>query len=165
MNTIPVALFRNRAEAEPIHRRLTDAGIFSQIRQERWLQKLWFVSKAAAGIRLEVPVRQFERTEQLLSAWDEESDRMLQRAIHCPACKSLLVDYPQFARNSVITNFAAGLLAEVGLLERDYYCEHCHYTWAKEKSGTKQRHHVAPFYFIEGMEQDASATGERETRS
>jgi len=160
MNTIPVALFRNRAEAEPIQRRLAHAGIPSHIHEELWLQKLWFVSKDAAGVHLEVPAEHFELTEKLLASWDKQPQQDLKQAVHCPACKSLLVDYPQFARNSVITNLAAGLLAEVGLLERDYYCEHCHYTWPKQASA-KPRQHLAPFYFIEGMDQKTPKTAAR----
>ena len=158
MNTIPVALFRNRLQAEPVQRRLAQAGVQSRIHEELWLQKLWFISKAAAGVRLEVPVEHFERAEELLALWDNQPEAGLQQAVHCPACKSLLVDYPQFARHSVIPNLAAGLLAEVGLLERDYYCEHCHYTWPKESAPGKPRQHLAPFYFIEGMEPKPSAT-------
>jgi hypothetical protein len=156
MNTIPVALFKNRSEAEPIKRRLAKVGIPSKIHEELWLQRLWFVSKAAAGVRLEVAVEHFERTEQLLAEWDRQPEQALQQAVHCPACKSLQVDYPQFARNSVTTNVAAGLLAEVGLLERHYYCEHCHYTWPKESPPSRPRPHLAPFYFIEGMQPKTS---------
>lgn len=151
MNSIPVALFSNRSQAEPLQQRLVQKGIPAHLHDELWLQKLWFVSKEAAGVRLEVDADQFERAEELLLGWDK-SEGALRNAIRCPECKSLLVDYPQFARNSVITNIAAGLLAETGLLERDYYCEHCHYTWPKQtKARLHPRQHLAPNFFIEGI--------------
>jgi hypothetical protein len=158
MNRIPVALFPNRTQAEQVRQRLAEAGITAELHEELWLQKLWFVSKDAAGVRLEVAADQFERAEALLASWDTPAGA-LREAIHCPECKSLLVDYPQFARNSVMTNIAGGLLAEVGLLEKDYYCEHCHYTWPKER-GTPHRNrpHLAPYYFIEGVQKTTTLT-------
>ena len=41
------------------------------------------------------------------------------------------VDFPQFTEKSFITNLAIGLVAGLGLVEKDYYCEHCHCMWPK----------------------------------
>jgi hypothetical protein len=115
------------------------------------LQKLWFVSKEAAGARLAVAAEHFEQAEKLLLAWDL-ADGSLKQAIRCPECKSFRVDYPQFARNSVMTNMAAGVAAELGLVEKDYYCQKCHFTWPKEQSArARKRSHTAPYYFIEDV--------------
>jgi hypothetical protein len=57
----------------------------------------------------------------------------------------------------VLTNMAAGLVAELGLVEKDYYCEQCHYTWPKETSApARKRLNMAPYYFIEDVENRAS---------
>src|SRR5215471_4425188 len=155
MNRIPIALFNSRESAQPIQMRLVQAGIAAEIHEELGLQRFWFVSKGAAGVRLEVPARDFERAERLLLLLDAEG--ALAEAIRCPECKSLLVDYPQFAKNSVFTNLAAGFVAELGLVEKDYYCETCHYTWPKAKQGPpRHREHMAPNYFIEGVERPKS---------
>ena len=153
MMRMPVAIFSSRTKAEPLQKRLAEAGIQAEIHDELRLEKLWFVSKPGAGVRLEVPAIQFERAEQLLLDWDR-SEGTLREAIHCPECRSLLVDYPQFTRKSMLTNLAMGLAAELRLVEKEYYCQVCHYTWPKE--GTKPRRdrpHMAPYYFIEGIEQ------------
>lgn len=152
MNRIPVALFQSRAQAEPVQQRLAQAGVAAEIHEELWLQKLWFVSKQSAGVRLEVAAEHFGRAEALLHSWDTPAGALAE-AVRCPECKSLLVDYPQFARHSIITNIGLGLAAEVGLVEKDYYCEHCHYTWPKEDSRPARiRTHLAPYYFIEGIQ-------------
>ncbi len=157
MNSIPVALFPKRSQAEPLQQRLIRSGIPAQIQEELWLQKLWFVTKEAAGVRLEVAADQFAKAVELLLTWDK-TEHALRDAVRCPECKSLLVDYPQFARNSVMTNIAVGLLAETGLLERDYYCEQCHYTWAKQSAAPRHtRKHLAPYYFIEGLPPGSTA--------
>jgi hypothetical protein len=153
MSRIPIALFKDCAKAEPIQHRLAEAGIAAEIHDELRLEKLWFVSKPDCGARIEVPANQFERAEQMLVEWDA-SEGALRDAIHCPECKSLRVDYPQFTRKSLLTNLAMGVAAEVGLVEKDYYCEDCHFTWPKE--GTKPRRdrpNMAPYYFIEGVDQ------------
>jgi predicted Zn-ribbon and HTH transcriptional regulator len=152
MNTIAVALFSHRAKAEPIQKCLLEAGIRAEIHDELRLEKLWFIAKVGSGSRLEVPVDQFERAEQLLVGWDA-AKAALSDAIRCPECKSLRVDYPQFTRKSLLTNLAVGLAAEVGLVEKEFYCQDCHYTWPKEGSKPRRdRPNMAPHYFIEGVE-------------
>jgi transposase-like protein len=163
MNRIPIALFSSREQALPIQQRLVQAGIVAEIHEELGLQRLWFVSKQAAGARLEVLASQVEWAEKLLAAWDGADDGALAKAIRCPECKSLRVDYPQFAHNSVMTNVAAGIVAELGLVEKDYYCEHCHYTWPKsESTPIRHRSHLAPNYFIEDIEPAAASPGARQ---
>jgi hypothetical protein len=152
MERMRVALFSNRESAEAILRRLSDAGMAAHLTEKPAMPRLWLVSAASVGVRIDVPADQFERSEQLLLAWDA-AENALRNAIRCPECKSLRVDYPQFARHSVLTNFGLGLVSEIGLVERDYYCEDCHFTWPKEGTRSRGRHNMAPYYFIEGIEQ------------
>jgi len=158
MNTMPVALFSDRVKAEPVCQHLAQAGFTATLNEAPPLSKLWFVSDRKGGIRVEVPEDQYNRAEQLLLDWDIVEGAMCQ-AIRCPECGSFRVDYPQYARHSLLTNLALGLLAELRLIERDYYCEDCHFTWPKEGfRARRQRPHLAPFYFIEGIEQTGIAS-------
>jgi len=126
---VRVALFDDRAAAGPIRQRLSHSGIPAEIQDEPGLARLWFVSKLSAGVRVEVPARLSEMAQELLLAWD--NDDALSAAIRCPECKSLQVDYPQITRKSFTTNLLIGLLTGLGLVEKDYYCEHCHCMWPK----------------------------------
>src|SRR5438094_2398265 len=149
MNRMPVANFSHRAKAEPLQRRLVESGLQAEIHDELRLEKLWFVSKPAAGVRLEVPAHQAERAHQLLLSWDA-AEHALREAIRCPECKSLRVDYPQFTRKSMLTNLAMGLMAKLRLIEKEFYCQDCHYTWPKEGTRpSRARPHMAPHYSIE----------------
>jgi len=155
MNRIPVATFGSRSTAEPLQRRLLEAGIPAEIHDELKLEKLWFASKDRSGARLEVPAEQFERAYQLLLDWDA-ADGALREAVRCPECKSLRVQYPQFTRRSLIPNLVVGTLAAIGQIEKQYYCDDCHFTWPKQ--GTKPsalRPNMAPYYFIDGVEQSS----------
>lgn len=50
------------------------------------------------------------------------------RAVRCPECGSLRVEYPQFSRKTLMGALPSAL-ATAGLIERDFYCEVCHFTW------------------------------------
>lgn len=153
MENMCVALFSNEQKAEPIRARLEKAGIHAKIPKGLELEKLWFVSKKQMGARIEVPGEEFERAEQMLLDWDE-TEGALREAIRCPECRSLRVGFPQAAQHSILTNLAMGVGAEVGLVEKDYYCEDCHFTWPRAGSRPRRdRPHMAPYYFIEGVEQ------------
>jgi len=156
-------MFGVRAKAESIRRRLEQVGIPAEIHVELGLEKLWYISKAGAGPRIEVPMEDFERANRLLLDWDA-AEGVLRDAIRCPECKSLRVLYPQFAIHSLLTNLALGLTAKLGLFEKHYYCEACHYTWPKQGARPRRdRPNMAPYYFIEGIEQTPLMEQERQS--
>jgi hypothetical protein len=147
MSAMPILLFSHAARAEPVKNRLQQSGISAEVHDQVRLERLWFTSKTQAGAHLEVPSEQFERACQLLYQWDKEG--VLDQAVRCPECNSFRVDYPQFTRKSFIPNVLLGLAASVGMIEKDYYCQDCHYTWPKnERIFPGNRPHSAPSYFL-----------------
>lgn len=142
--------FTQAAEAEPLKRRLNEAGISATVHDNLRLEKLWFVSKKETGAHIEVPAEQFERACNLVTEWHQQGGSP--GALTCPKCNSFRIEYPQFTRKSFIPNVLLGLAASIGIVEKDYYCQDCHYTWPKDPSmRQKTRPHSAPAYFIEGM--------------
>ena len=153
MNRIAVALYRDRSKAQVLQRRLIEAGFDATLNDKRQLRTLWFVSREKDDVRVEVPCEQFARAENCLVDWSA-AEGPLDGAIRCPECRSLRVQYPQYAQNSLLTNLAMGLLAELRALEKQYYCEDCHFAWPRDGyRARRDRPHSAPFYFIEGVEQ------------
>src|SRR5215475_11146671 len=151
MERMPVTLFSNRDKAEAIRKRLAQAGFDQSIAERSLLEKLWFVGKGECRVSLEVVADQFDRAEKVLLEWDAAEG--LPGAIRCPECKSLHVQYPQFARHSFLTNLMLGFAAAVGVVEKEYYCENCHFTWPNEGvRPLRKMAHLAPYYFIEGIE-------------
>jgi hypothetical protein len=150
MNTISIALFSHRSDAEPFQRRLSEAGIPGEIRD----------CASMNGAHIEVPADQFERAYKLMLDWDA-TEGGLPGAIRCPECRSLRVEYPQYTHKSALPNLLVGLLANIGAMRKEFYCHDCHFTWPKE--GTKPsrvRPNMAPYYFIDGVAQ----THQPETR-
>ena len=151
MNAMPIVLFSDAAKAEPLKNRLKQSGISAEVHDELHLEKLWFINRKQAGAHIEVPSGQFERACRLLDDWDKEG--ALNEAVRCPECHSFRVDYPQFTRKSFIPNVLLGLAATIGVVEKDYYCQDCHYTWPKNGNRLpRNRTHSAPSYFIEGLD-------------
>jgi hypothetical protein len=129
----PVVTFHDCATAEPVRKRLARAGIAAEV--EELFEKLWFVSREEADVQITVPVDQLDRAQELLLEWDA-IEGILRQAIRCPECGSLQVHYPQFAHRSLIPNLLLGFSARIGLVDKEYYCENCHYMWPKD--GTKR---------------------------
>ena len=153
MNRFPVALFPSSAKAEPIKQQLRSSGFAAEAHEEGWLCAFWFVNKHKCGVHLDVPADQFERAERFLLEWDAR-EHALNEAIRCPECGSLHILYPQFARHSILTNLAIGVAAQFGIVEKQFYCEDCHFTWPRQGTRpSRNRPHQAPYYFIEGIEQ------------
>jgi hypothetical protein len=149
MKRIRVALFPDRSAAATVQERLQHAGIPVNIHEGLGLARLWFVSKSTASVRLEVPAEREDQARQLLLAWDA-SEGALSRAVRCPECGSLRVDFPQFARRSLLTNLALGLVAELGLVKKEYYCQYCHCLWPRPgETPVRPRRHTAPQHFLE----------------
>jgi hypothetical protein len=162
MNRLPVAIHGQRAKAEPLMQRLKSAGIHAELHDELRLEKLWESDQRAPFVRLEVRAEQFERACHLLHEWDR-ADGALRDALRCPECKSLRIAYPQFTRKFFLPNLMMGVFSRLGFMEKEFYCEECHFTWPLE--GTKPRRdrpNMAPYYFIEGIEQTRAPEPRRE---
>jgi hypothetical protein len=127
MKMVNEATFNEPEDAEPLRKRLEAAGIHTDIQDERNLQRYWFISDPLAGVHLRVERGHLEKADALLHQWDS-AEGVLKSAVHCPACDSPRVDFPQFTRKFVSPAFYAVLCA-LHLFERKFYCNDCHYTW------------------------------------
>lgn len=142
MNTISIALFHCRSDAEPLQKRLSEAGIQAKAHD----------CFSIKGARIEVPADEFERAHKLLVDWDAEG--ALRNTIRCPECHSLRIEYPQYTHKSSLPNLLVSALVNMHAIRKEFYCYDCQFTWPKE--GTKPsriRPHMAPYYFIDGVPQ------------
>jgi hypothetical protein len=121
------ATFNEPEEARPLCERLEAMGIHAEVKDERNLQKYWFMAEPLAGVHLRVDRHDYERAHQLLTNWDA-ADGALKHAIHCPECGSSRIEFPQFTRKFISPSFYA-VLCKLRLFEKKFYCEECHLTW------------------------------------
>jgi hypothetical protein len=153
MDTMTVATFNDAAKAQPLKHRLDEAGLPAEIHNESLMERLWFVAHPLAMIKVTVHARDFEKALGLLRGWNTPGGPLI-GAIRCPDCGSFRVQYPQYAAKSFLPN-VIGLLAVVGAIKREFYCQDCHYTWPRQGAKrSKVRPHMAPYYFLEGIPQD-----------
>ena len=156
-----MALFPDSISALSVRDRLIESGVSAEVHYDVLVQRLWFISKKAAGVRVDVPCDQLERATLLMRKWVSTS-KGPRDAIRCPECKSWRVDYPQYTPKSFLTNLAIGLMAEFHVIERQYYCEECHCMWSKPEAGShRARSHQSPNYFIEGIQHRGGEPGSR----
>jgi len=128
---ISIASFNDKEAAEKLAARLREAGYDSEVFDESMEQK-WhlFQLQPHAHMRVRVPDATSQQALQQLRDW-EGTEPTLAAAVHCPECGSTCVEYPQFSRKTLLGALPA-LAAAAGVIERDYYCESCHFTWPAE---------------------------------
>lgn len=129
MNTVTVATFNDPEKAQPLKNRLVQAGIQTEVVDEKNLQHVGFASESLAGIRVRVPKADFEKALLLLKQWEPEG--VLRDAVRCPKCKSSRIQYPQMTRKFVLPALLRIGIA-LGIFKKQFYCEDCQYTWGIE---------------------------------
>jgi hypothetical protein len=128
---ITIVSFNEREPADKLATRLRDAGFQAEVRDESQEQK-WklFNLYPRAHIQVLVPEAECDRALGQITDWDR-ADGALRQAQRCPECGSTRVEYPQFSRRTLMGSLPA-MLAATGVIERDFYCESCHFTWPAE---------------------------------
>src|SRR5689334_17279438 len=103
MEPVTVLTFNEPEQAEPLKRKLEEAGIPAAIYDERRLQRIFLCPESLAGIRLRVDKKDFERARALVCEW-HRADNAARDTIQCPECGSSRVQFPQFTRKFVLPN-------------------------------------------------------------
>ena len=127
---ITVATFNEREPAETIAARLREAGLSAEVYDESSEQK-WklFNLKPRAHLRVRVQMSEEAVALEYLRQW--AGDDALLSAVHCPECGSSRVEFPQFSRRTIMGALPAALAA-TGVIDQQFYCEGCHFTWPAE---------------------------------
>lgn len=151
MKTMTLATFKTVAQAQGLLNRLEEAHVAVWLHGGGILRRLWFVRRLKREVWLEVDEKDFQKSQRLLQELEKERGTTA-RVIHCPECHSSRVVFPQFTRKFFLPNLI-GLLAGLGLIRKKYYCEDCHYTWLPQPEKPDKRTHLAPYYFLEGVDE------------
>ena len=124
-----LAAFNEIEPAEALAARLRGSGIEASVRNESTQQnwQLWNL-EPRAHLQVHVPTPEENRALGLLMAWADEAGNPI-AAVRCPDCRSFKVEYPQFSRKTLLGALPSAMAA-AGVIDRSYYCESCHFTWA-----------------------------------
>lgn len=126
-----IVSFDALAPAEALSARLREAGYHAEIRDDSGEQK-WklFNMTPRAHIQIILPEEEADRAIEQTYEWDK-TDHVLAKAVRCPECASTRIEYPQFSRRTIMGAWPAALAA-AGVIEKDFYCNACQFTWPSE---------------------------------
>ncbi len=133
---ISIAAFDDEESAKALAARMDEEGIEAISSDDSVEQLLMFWNPHPRGEHhVLVPGQQLESALQWLRRLDA-SDPILSSAIRCPDCASTQVEYPQFSRKTIVGSLPA-IGAALGIIDRQFYCASCHFTWSPTETPRK----------------------------
>jgi predicted RNA-binding Zn-ribbon protein involved in translation (DUF1610 family) len=130
---VTIATFNEQSKGRHLRDRLQQAGVNADVIGEGHLQRVAFMSKPQANVKVKVDEKDFEKAQSLMVEW-EKSDPEIGTALRCPQCGSSEIEYPQLTRK-FLTPALASILFALKIFPKEFYCHSCHFTWpaAEEK--------------------------------
>lgn len=127
---VPIASFEESEPAKNLAQRLGEEGFGATTDNDAGEQLLRFCNPHPhAQWHVMVPPDKFDEALKRLKELDA-AEQVLRFAIRCPDCGSTEVEYPQFSRNTIVGAIVPAAAAALGLIERQFYCVACHFTWS-----------------------------------
>ena len=134
---VTIATFNEQSKAKHLRNRLQQAGIGAEIIGDSHLQRVAFMAKPQAHVKVRVEEDDFGKAHQLMREW-EASDPDVGAALRCPQCDSSNIEYPQMTRK-FLTPAIASVLFAMKIFPKGFYCHNCHFTWTTEPEGQISR--------------------------
>jgi hypothetical protein len=104
----------------------------ADVHNEGHEQAVRLVGAPQANAKVLVDEDDFGQAQKLMLEW-EPSDPDIGSALRCPNCQSPRIQYPQLPRKFPFIPGLASLLFATRLFPKQFYCEDCHNTWAKDQ--------------------------------
>lgn len=140
---ISVATFEDFNSGKALEAVFKHWGIEARTYNDRLLQLFLFLCPPRVTYRVQVRQNQFKMATDLMDK-EENTKRAVQKAIHCPSCGSLNVNYPQMTRKFILPTLLLHLGIIFRVIDHEAYCEFCHNTWnlPKEKPRPHKNAHA-----------------------
>ena len=121
-----VAVFENSTDGQFMAELLQNEGLEARTYDDKAFR--YFLFLRPPQITYRVQVRRDHETEaiEFLKA---RNPAVLGRAIHCPDCGSLHINYPQMTRRFILPTVLLHLGIIFRIIHHEAYCETCHFTW------------------------------------
>jgi DNA-directed RNA polymerase subunit M/transcription elongation factor TFIIS len=127
-----LAVFEKETDARELEATLRSRGFEARTHNDRGWQLLWFFAPPRATFRVQVGAKDAAAVHQYVAS-ESAAAFLAQRALHCPSCGSLKVQYPQMTRRFIMPTILMDFGILFRLVEHQAYCEECHYTWPLQK--------------------------------
>ncbi|HZI31340.1 MAG TPA: hypothetical protein VFF11_03305 [Candidatus Binatia bacterium] len=143
---VDVAMFEDLEAGRVLQTFLQDKGLEARTYDDKAFRYFLFLRPPRITYRVQVRKNQFEGATDLLLS---KAPAMLDKALHCPSCASLRVNYPQMTRQFVLPTVLLHLGIIFRVIEHQCYCENCQEMWTLPKDASLHRkvREVNPFPF------------------
>jgi len=140
---VNVAVFENDNDGRVLQTFLREKGIDARTYNDKLLQLALFLCPPRVTWRVQVRQDHFDRATH---AMDDAHPPILEKAIHCPSCGSLRVNYPQMTRKFFLPTVLLHMGIIFRIIEHESYCENCHMTWNLRPDAARKTHAPRPFF-------------------
>ena len=103
-------------------------GVEARTHIDKLLQLFLFLRPPRVTFRVQVRQRELRNAANLMNAEPGSTDK-LHKALHCPDCGSLRVEYPQMTRKFILPTVLLHLGIIFHVIEHECYCDSCHCIW------------------------------------
>ncbi|HEX3855683.1 MAG TPA: hypothetical protein VHY30_00110 [Verrucomicrobiae bacterium] len=125
---VNVAVFENLNDGQALEMFLKNHRLEARTYDDKLFRCFLFLRPPRITYRVEVRGNVFRAATELLDG-APEATAILQRAIHCPSCGSLSVQYPQMTRKFILPTVMLHLGIIFRIIHHEAYCESCHHIW------------------------------------
>lgn len=134
---VTIATYNEQGKAKHLRERLEQAGVSADVLGENALQRVAFMSKPQANVKVKVEEKDFEKAQKLMREW-ESVDPEIGSAVRCPQCGSAEIEFPQLTRK-FLTPALASVLFALKIFPKEFYCQKCQHTWPLEEEKPKDQ--------------------------
>ena len=141
-----VAVFDSLDNGRALEAILREKGFDARTYDDKWFRYFLFLRPPLVTHHVQVRKNHFADAIKFLAA---SSPAVLSRAMHCPSCESVHVNYPQMTRRFVLPTVLLHLGIIFRVVEHQCYCEHCHHMWdlPGDKAKVRKVRDAKPFPF------------------
>lgn len=123
---VDVAVFENLNNGRILETFLRDSEIEVRTYHNKWFHAFLFLRPPQVTWRVQVRKDRHLTADQILR---DSHPPILEKAVHCPSCGSLQVNYPQMTRKFLLPTMLLHSGIILRIIGHECYCEHCHMTW------------------------------------
>lgn len=127
---LDVALFESMNDGRALQNFLDENRIEARTYDDKVFRYFLFLRPPRLVWHVQVRKGSFNFAVELLKS---KSPPVLEKALHCPDCGSLRVNYPQMTRKFVLPTIMLHLGIIFRVIEHKCYCEDCHEMWSLPK--------------------------------
>jgi hypothetical protein len=145
---VDMAVFEDVNDGKMLEAFFRDKGLEARTNDDKAFRYFLFLRPPTVTYRIQVRHKHLESAGEHLH---KAAPAILEKALHCPSCGSLHVNYPQMTRKFILPTVLLHLGIIFRLMEHECYCENCHFIWNLPKDGAavvrKLRPDAKPFPF------------------